>query len=136
MALGPIYNANTRLLTENSGTLPDVSEGILNYMQPMTFDVITKTVVNFQVVETTTPLSFYGMWQQTNKRRLDMKDVGERKWNYYTVHTQQAIQLTPDDVVIYLGKQYRVLAANDYNLYGYFEYELVDDYIGAGPTNE
>src|SRR4051812_15840282 len=134
MALGPIYNASSRLLTENSGTLPDVSGGFLDYFQPMTFEQITKTVVGFQVQETTTPVSCYGLWQPMGARRLAMMPIGQRKWNHFTLHTQLPVPLQPDDVIVYLGHQYRCLGQTDYSLYGYYYYEFNDDFSGSGPT--
>jgi len=135
MALGPIYNANTRLLNANSGTLPDVSGALLDYFQPMTFEQITKTVgANYQVVETTTPIACYGLWQPMGAQRLAMMPIGQRKWNHFTLHTQLALPLQPDDVIVYLGKQYRCLAQNDYSLYGYYYYEFNDDFSGSGPV--
>lgn len=135
--LGPLFNASSLNLEENSGTLPDVSGAILNFMQLLTFDQITKTVVGFQVQETTTPIVFYGTWMPMGEQALRMQPEGQRKWNHYEVFTQLAIPLQPDDTILYLGNQYRVIPGRtDYRLYGYFHYSLVENYTGpgAGPT--
>ncbi len=134
---GPIFSASSLNLEENSGTLVDVSGALLNYMQQLTFEQITKTVVGFQVQETTTPIVFYGLWQPMGEQSLRMQPEGQRKWNHYEVYTQLAIPLQPDDTILYLGEQYRVIPGRtDYRLEGYYRYGLVENYTGegAGPT--
>lgn len=132
---GPIFNANSLNLEEQSGTLPDVSGALLDWMQQITFEILTKTVVGYQVLETTEPIIFYGVWQPMGEQGLRMQPEGQRKWNHYEVFAQLALPLQPDDVVLYLGNQYRVISGRtDYRLYGYYAYTLIEDYTGSGPT--
>lgn len=129
----PILNANTIPLNQNSGTVPDVSDAMLDWFQPLTFTSIVKTVVNFQVVETPTNVSFLGVWQPFTARQLLLKPEGQRAWSWFTCHAQPELVLKADEVVTYLGVQYRVKEQTDYRLYGYVEYHLIQDYTGAGP---
>lgn len=129
-----IHNGSSTPLNANTGTLPDVSDAMLNYFQPMTFGVVTKTVVNFQAVETMVDVSFQGVWQPLTERQLYLKPEGERAWSWYWLHAEPALILDTDQVVVYLGVQYRVMTNKDYRLYGYVEYHLVQDWTGAGPT--
>lgn len=128
-----ISNASNRPLNALAGSVPDVSGALLDYLQPMTFTTIVKTVENFQVVETPTSVSFQGVWQPFTARQIQMKPEGQRAWKWFMVHALVALPLVPDDVVTYLGTQYRVKADNDYSIYGYYQYELIEDYTGAGP---
>lgn len=130
----PIQNANAVLLSANSGTLPDMGDALLNYFQPMTFTQIVKSVVNYQDVETPTNTQFLGVWQPFSAQKLMMKPEGERKWKWFTVHTQIQLPLEPDDVVYYLTVQYRVMEKFDYSLYNFYEYHLANDYTGIGPN--
>lgn len=129
-----ISNGANRPLNANSGTLPDVSGAMLDYFQPMTFGVVSKSIVNFQVVEEMVEVTFQGVWQPFTERQLQMKPEGQRDLSWYWLHAEPGLILVPDQVVIYLGKQYRVMTSKDYRLYGYVEYHLVDDYTGSGPT--
>lgn len=130
---GPIQNAKNVLVSQNPGTLPNMSDAILNWFQAMTFTTIVKTVVNFVVVETPTNVTFQGVWQPFTTQQLVMKPIGQRDWKWFTVHAQISLALSPDDVITYQGTQYRVVEKLDYSSYGYFEYHLVQDFTGSGP---
>ena len=132
--IGIIGNAASIPLNANSGTVPNVNDAIIDWFQPMVFGVVTKTVVNFQLVETKTSINFAGVWQPLTDRQLMIKPEGERAWKWFWLHADPSLILEPDAVVTYLGVQYRVMAQKDYRLYGYVEYQLVEDYTGAGPT--
>lgn len=129
----PISNASSRLLTETSGTLPDVSGALLDYFQAMTFVHVGKVVDEFIVTETPTDIDFQGVIQPFGARQLAMKPEGQRAWKWWMLHAQPGITLEPDEVVSYQGTQYRVRSQNDYGLYSYVSYELTEDYSGAGP---
>ena len=130
----PISNASNTPLNQNCGTLPDVSGALFSWFQPLTFTSIVKTVVGYQVVETPTNVTFQGVWQPFTAQQLSMKPEGQRQWKWFTVHAQPGLELIPDEVITYLGTQYRIKDKLDYILYGYVEYHLVEDYTGAGPN--
>lgn len=115
--------------------MPDVSGALQDWFQAMTFGVVTKTVVNFQVVEDKVDFTFQGVWQPLSGRRLQMKPEGQSTWNWFLLHAEPALVLALDSVVIYLDIQYRVMAQKDYRLNGYVEYELVNDWTGSGPQD-
>jgi len=123
-------------LNQRAGSFPDVSDALLDWFQPMVFGVVTKTTQGFQVVETMTETSFQGVWQPFTDRQLLLKPEGERAWSWYWLHAEPTLNLEVDNVVNYLGTQYRVKSKKDYRLNGYVEYQLVEDYTGAGPTVE
>jgi len=128
-----INNACNIPLNENSGTLPDMSTALQNWYQPMTFGVITKTVVAFQDVETVVDTQFLGVWQPLSGRQLILKPEGQRAWSWWQLLADLAIDLKVDDIIIYLTKQYRVMAKKNYSLYQYQEYHLISDWVGSGP---
>lgn len=123
-------------LNKRTGSVPNVSGAMLDWFQPMTFDVVVKTTEGFIVYEEATPLDFQGVWQPLSGRQLLMKPEGQRDWNWFWLHAEPSIQLSTDDVVVYLGVQYRVMTMKEYDLYGYREFHLVEDYTGAGPVEE
>lgn len=113
--------------------VPNVSDALLDWLQPMIFNVVTKQTVNFQVQENSTLFSFNGVWQPMSPEVLRMKPEGQRSWPWFIVHSLTDLELKTDDVIYYNGLQFRVMQKSDYNLYGYFEYHLVGDYSGSGP---
>ncbi len=121
-------------LNANSGTVPDMSGALDNWMQPMTFTRIVKSIINFQLVEAPVNASFQGVIQPFSAKKLEIAMVGQTAWSWYTIHVQLGFELQPDDVVNYLGVQYRVMEKSDFNIYGYTEYHAIQDYTGSGPN--
>lgn len=115
-------------------SLPNVSDAMASWFQPMQFLLLTKTVVGFQNFETTSPVNFRGVIQPMADKTLMVKPEGERDWSWMQLHSDPSLALNTDDVVIYSGTQYRVMALKDYTQYGYLEYHLVEDSTGAGPN--
>ena len=132
-SIGWINNACNVPLNANSGTVPDASTALDDWYQPMTFGLITKTVSDFQVIETIVNIKFLGVWQPLSGRQLVMKPEGQRAWSWWKLFSQRQLNLIIDDVIIYLTKQYRVMANKDFTLEQYQEYDLVEDYLNSGP---
>ncbi len=128
-----INNAANIPLNAQTGTVPDMSSALSDWYQPMTFGVITKVISDFQVIESIVDTQFMGVWQPLTGRDLVMKPEGQRAWSWWMLHADLAIDLKVDDIIIYLTKQYRVMAKKNYSLYQYQYYELVEDYINSGP---
>jgi hypothetical protein len=129
-----IYNAKDRPLNALSGTVPNVSGALRDYFQAMTFGLVSKDVVGGDVVETKSDVTFQGVIQPLSGQRLLMKPEGQRKWTWWLLHSDITLDLGIDEVVTYLGTQYRVMAKKNFDLYGYREWELINDYTGAGPA--
>ncbi len=124
---------NTPLNAVDSG-VPNMGDALIGWMQPMVFEVVNKTIPGFELVETTTPVSFRGVIQPLGGSALLLKPEGQRDWDWRQVHSDPSLILSVDDVVIYLGKQYRVMVVKDYSLYAYLEYHLISDYTGSDPA--
>lgn len=121
-------------LNQRQGTFPNVNDALNDWFQPMVFGVVTKTTSGFQVVETMVEVNFKGVWQPLTDRKLMLKPEGQRAWSWFWLHADPTLNLEVDNVVTYLGEQFRVMAKKDYKLNGYVEYELVQDFTGSGPT--
>jgi len=130
----PIHDASDVPLSSNPGTLPGMADTVGNWFQLLVFEKIVKTVVNFQVVETTVPVQFQGVVYTEPGRQLIMHPNGQRLWKRKTIVCWPTVLLAPDDVVKYEGIQYRVMMSTDYKEYGFMEMALVQDYNGSGPT--
>lgn len=125
----PITNAKDRPLNQNSGTMPDVSGAILEWLQPMTFTLLAKSVVAFKNKESTPiPIQTQGLWQPYQPRNLQQTQEGQRSWRWFRMFTLPGSGLDVDNIISYLGQNYRVMSINDWTLAGYVEYKLVQDY--------
>lgn len=125
----PILNAKDTPLTSNPGSLPNVADALLDWFQPMTFKVITKTATDFDIVETATDVDARGVRQPMKPQQLQQKPSGQRKWKWETMHTLPETVLIPDDVIVFAGVRYRVMEKLDWREYGFVEYHLIQDYL-------
>lgn len=129
-----IQNGSNIPLNVQTGTIPNLGGALLDWFQYLTFTPVVKTVVAFQALETGTPVSFWGIVMPMTGRQLAMKPEGERSWNWITIYAQSVLPLKPDDVIIFLNIQYRVMGSKSFQLYSYVTYDLVEDYTGSGPS--
>lgn len=132
--MATIANGSNRPLNTQAGTVPDVSGALKDYFQPMIFELVTKTTAGFQLVENAEAIEFMGVLQPFSARDLAIKPEGQRAWTWLKLHADPVLTLQVDDVVSYLGTATRVMARTDYRLYGFVEYQLVQDWTGSGPT--
>lgn len=122
-----IENKKNQPLTKQTGTLPDVSGGMLDWFQPLTFILVKKNVVGFQDAQVLTPVDFQGVVQFLTED-LSIKEEGQRAWRKISIHANTALSLEVDEIVEYINVRYRVLSMNDFSNYGYFYYTLVEDW--------
>lgn len=127
-----ISNGKNTTLDRVNRKLPSLGSAIEGFLLPMTFGVVTKEVINFKSIETKENIKFLGAWQF---KRVNTAFLSEhqRTWKFYSVHTKTDLKLKLDDTISYRGKFYRVESNAEYDEYGYFMYDLVDDYTGSGP---
>jgi hypothetical protein len=128
-----IANGADRPLFDKSGDVPDVSGALESYFQPMVCEPVGKFTQGFQVVERGNPINFRGTVQPFTDRSLLLKPEGQRAWSWLLIHADPSLKLNVDDVIIFKGKQTRVMSMKDYSLYGYVEYHCIQDWKGAGP---
>ncbi|MDR1941236.1 MAG: hypothetical protein LBQ47_02810 [Endomicrobium sp.] len=121
-----IKNGKDKKIT--GGGLPQVSEALLEWFEPLTFAVITKTLNNFRVQETETIIETQGVIQPMSAQEVQMKPQGQRKWKWETIHTLPNIALNVDDIIILNLTKYRIMGKYDWARYGYFEFHIVKDY--------
>ncbi len=134
--MATISNGKNVPINVRTGTVPNMSGALLNWFQPLLFARVTKETIDFQVVETMEPINFRGVIMPMEGRQIEIKSEGERYWNGILVFSDTSLQLRPDDVIKFLGTQYRVLGQKNYAIYGYLEYTLVSDWTGSGPEEE
>lgn len=131
--MGTIANGKNVPLTVQTGTVPNMGGALLDWFQPMVFVRVTKTDIGYQVSETAEQLRFQGVIQPLSGKRMMLKPEGQRGWNWQLLHASPSLTLDIDEVVLYLGVQTRIMSRKDYLIYGFVEYEIVQDWEGAGP---
>lgn len=129
----PIFSAKDRPLGDSFGNVPQMSDTLLSWFQPMVFTRVVKTVLNANIIETPTTVDTRGVIQPFSARQLMMKDIGQRGWQWHMIHALPDLVLDLDEVVTYKGVQYRIKSQSDYSLYGYVQYEAIEDFTGSGP---
>ena len=129
----PIQDAKDIPMNQRAGDVPQMGEAMTGWFRPMTFGVVTKADSNGFVKETKTVVDFLGVIVPTSQS-LRMKAEGQRAWATDMVYCTPNLILINDDIVTYLGVQYRVLDKFNYQLYGYLGYALTQDFTGSGPT--
>lgn len=126
-------------VNSRSGSIPNMFDAMSDWFQRLTFQLITKTTVGFQVNETVSDINFWGIVQPLKGRELSMKPEGQRAWNGISVYAQALpsgalLDLKIDDRIAFAGINYRVITQRNFALYSFAYYELVEDYTGDVPT--
>lgn len=117
-----IINAKDKPLIYSG--LPQVGEVLPSWFQTMTFDVVTKTIVNYEVKETLTTITTQGVRQPMSAQQLSIKPEGQRAWRWETLHCLPDVKLQVDDIVIFDSIKYRVMQRWNWAEYGYLEYHI------------
>ena len=123
-----MLNAKDRPFGQSAAGLPDVSEGITSFFQPLTFGVITQTVVDGYTNDAVVSVSTKGMWSPMSPQEVAIKPEGERAWIWDSVFCLPDIVLYPGDRIVYQGVNYKVMSKRDWAAYGYLEYSVVNEF--------
>jgi hypothetical protein len=122
-----ISNGKDNLISQGS-ILPNLRNPVSKWGVNMQFVIITKTIVDGEVVETPTAIDFKGVIQNFSTTDLILKPEGQRDWAWKMVHSLTALALKPDDIIVYNGIRYRVMKMRDFSEYGYYEYHIISGY--------
>lgn len=124
-----IIDGNTRTLKQSAIGVPNMSEALMGWMQTMDVITVSKTVSNFLLVETEDQRTIQAVRQPLSQTRLEIKPEGQRAWKWELLHTTENFEL--DDKVNFDGTQYRIMSKFRWAEYGFFEYEICQNYAGA-----
>lgn len=129
-----VYTLFIDVPTFIGNNLPQMTSTLLNWFQPITFtQVVQRVNENSQIQDTPYDTTFRGVWQPLSPQKLVMKPAGQRAWSWFQLHADPTLILNPNDVVYYLGTQFKVMEKQDYSRYGYIEYHVILDTRGNGP---
>lgn len=123
-----ISSASSKKLSASTGGLPNMSGALLSWFQKITFILITKEIVDFDLVEVERKVCFDGVRQPLSPQKLSMKPEGQRAWKWEQIHALPSVKLKIDDRMNFNGEKFRVMERLDYSEYGYIEYHTALDY--------
>lgn len=111
--------------------MPVIQTAFVGWMNPITLIKVSQTVNNDgNVIDTESPINFVGTIQPLMPTKLIVSPSGQRFWAWLMIHTPYELGAVIDDndLLKYKNKKYKVMLTNDYQLNGYFEYHLVEEY--------
>lgn len=123
-----IINANKFKINQGSSDLPDMSDGVLGFLQPTTVEIISQEQVDGYPQESKTTVRTMAVRQPFSSEQLSMKPEGARSWKWHTLHCLPNLILKTNDIVSIYCVPYRVMEKTDYKEYGYIEYHIIEDY--------
>ena len=124
-----IINAKDKPLTYTG--LPQMGEVLPSWFQPMTFTLVTKSLVDYEVQEVLVTVTTQGVRQPMSAQELAIKPDGQRGWKWETIHCLPNVKLKLDDIIIFDTVKYRVMQKWDWSEYGYLEYHICQAYEGG-----
>lgn len=124
-----IVSAGKRKLSRSN--LPNMSQTIIGWFQPITFVKLTRTVVDYEQVLTDTKINTQGVVQPYKPEPLEIQQYGTQSWIWQDMHCLPDVTLNTDEIIIYQNVKYKVLYKKDYTEYGYVEYMLCETFEGA-----
>ena len=111
---------------KGNSNLPNMSDVIHSWQSDYIAYLIKKELKNFEIVETKRKIKFKGIIQVSNGERLDIKDIGERFFNEWTLHTTYRFDL--DDIIEVNKVRYRINnRRQDITNYGFYKYNLIKE---------
>ncbi len=123
--IGHLNVAPTSLKT----TLPRPQLGINMWSQGSQAQVVTQVVDEYgNVTNQKSFFNFDGVIQPLDPEEIKVKEEGQWSWDWYWFHTKENVQLKTNDVVIYRGHEYKIMAKKDYGDYGHIEYHCIKDW--------
>jgi hypothetical protein len=120
-----IYRRNQIVIDELVGYVDDLNKwdqgGIENWDTPTAeFD---------QPVATVTKITFKGTIQPLSAKQISLKPEGQRSWEWLQIHCFSGpLNLDTNDIIIYNGKNFKIMGVWDYSLNNYIEYHAIRDY--------
>ena len=132
-------------------SFPTVAAALWGLQEVITFRLVVKSAVDFEVVEDEAggdifggggmgaggfsdpgaqQGTFVGTLEPLRPWKIQAKPEGQRTWKFWTLWTTTLLNL--DDVIVdSASKRYRVMEKRDWNQGGYYEYEVSETFDQA-----
>ncbi len=123
-----IVNGKDQPIGSAAQFVPDTSNAIMNLMRPVVIAFMQKVNQNGRVQEIPVYTRTMATRQPFTARQLEIKPEGQRAWQWFRMHMLPDIVLKTDDRFEMDKKKYRVMRSSEYGEYGFYEYDIVQDY--------
>lgn len=123
-----IQNAKNKKINGNN-KLPNMSGTIVDWFLPIRVGIVSRTVSDYEQVESIKWVDTQGVVQQYKTQDLEINKDGDRSWDILQIHCLPDLQLENDDVIIYKNTKYKIMNNNNYSDYGYMEYICYETFV-------
>lgn len=122
-----IQNAKDKGLAIMAAGLPDVSDAVLSFLQPVTIACVQTQMIDGYSKDILRKITTQASVQPMDEK-LAIRKEGERSWRWSVVHMSPDPGLYTDDVFELLGVSYRIMQKMNWGQYGYTEFHVIEDY--------
>lgn len=113
----------------NLSGMPQITSAFGGWMQRVSLTKVAQSINDGLVENSELQITFTGTIQPLSPKELMLKPDYERAWTWLQIHCVSGrLDLNPNDIIVYNGKNYKIMAIKDYSLNSYIEYHAVADY--------
>ena len=125
-----IIDGSTKTLNQRNIKVPNVADVVDVWLTELNAQLVVKEIVDGDVVETMTPVTFKGMIQPLSGYELSILREGERDWEWVKIYTDYA-NFNCDDRLYLVDTHYRIMKKRPFERYsyGYDRYDAVLDFV-------
>jgi hypothetical protein len=124
-----IVNARDKKVSELSSALPDVGAAVQELLMVVVVEKMQKQQIDGYTQEIPVAIHTKVSLQPFTAQQLNIRPEGQRQWRWFTAYTLNNLDLQPDDIIRIKGVRYRIMEKFDWREYGYYRYNVIEDYI-------
>lgn len=96
--------------------LPDMSDVLTEWSQSVTLRTITKSTVDFELVEDIVDQPLQAVIQVADKEKLNIAEVD---WSLRYIQAHSKVELFVGQAIVYNGDEYKIITDANYSDYGF-----------------
>lgn len=108
--------------------LPDVSQAIIQFFQPVTVGIISSTQIDGYTQSLVARYIKTSGVRTQRQNNLVISKTGQRIWDSVDIYFLSDVILKADDIFLFQDIQYRVIVVDPWTEYGYNHYACVQDF--------
>lgn len=118
-------------LKEFNSNLPNMSQTIIEWFLPISFDIVQRVLVGADwEIDTnkTVTVNTRGVVRPPKDEELAFLPEGTWSWDWLQLHCLPDKKLSTNQFIKYDDVVYKVMATKDYSKYGYMRYTILEAY--------
>ena len=124
-----IQNGKNLKLNNSNSSLPNMSNTIIGWFLNITFDIVERTLVDADYVNTIVKtIKTKGVVQPPRDEDLKILPEGTWSWEWLMLHTLPDVNINTNQYIVYDGKTYKVMGKKDFTKYGYIRYMILESW--------